>query len=249
MAKSKEPAGAQPIMDVAHPGKSAPATNSKSVIASNRPLLKDPMMVDNSPLASGDSQAKISPSKTSGQPGEPILGAPPLEAEKPADTTESAPVPKTVKPPPTDTPDEDAPASEKPAVPDEDPKPEPPENPKSDETDESKQDAAKDDKPTEEKPETDGETEEAAPSKEDNAKQEEAEATKQAEHQAAIDKLATGKQYFLPINSVEKRRSKQFVAIGIILSLLLILAWADIALDAGLIHLAGIKPLTHFFST
>jgi hypothetical protein len=233
MAESKKPADAKPIVDVAHPGQSAPATNSKSVIVSNRPLLKDPMMVGDPP-PSDDSQSKISLAKTSGQPGEPVLSAPLLEPEKPAETVESA------------APAETAPADEKPTVPDHDPKPDKPETP---ETDEAKPDTAKDDKPAEEKPETDTDTEEAAPSKEDNAKQEEAEATKQAGHQAAIDKLADSKQYYLPINTVEKRRSKRFVAIGIILSLLLILAWADIALDAGLIHLSGIKPLTHFFST
>lgn len=236
MAKSNKPAGAKPIVDVAHPGKSAPATNSKSVIVSNRPLLKDPMMVGDSQPANDDSLAKISETKTSGQPGEPLPSAPLLEPEKPAGTTEtpeSAAPAETVKPASTSIVVEAASADEKPTVPNDEPKP----------------DTAKDDKPTDDKPETDTDAEEATPSKEDSAKQEEAEATKQAEHQEAIDKLAAGKQYFLPINTVEKRRSKRFVAIGILLSLLLILAWADVALDAGLIHLSGIKPLTHFFST
>jgi len=77
----------------------------------------------------------------------------------------------------------------------------------------------------------------------------EAEAQAQAEHEAGIKKLVDNKQYFLPINSVEKRRSKRFVAVGILLSLLLVAAWADIALDAGLIELQNIKPVTHFFSS
>lgn len=76
----------------------------------------------------------------------------------------------------------------------------------------------------------------------------EAEAAEQAKHDAAIDKLIESKQYYLPINSVEKRRSKRFVGLGILLSLLLVVAWADIALDAGLIKVSGIKPVTHFFS-
>ena len=70
----------------------------------------------------------------------------------------------------------------------------------------------------------------------------------ETKRQAAIDKLTDNKKYYLPINAVEKRRSRRFVILGIILSLLLILAWADIALDSGLIHINGIKPLTHFFS-
>jgi hypothetical protein len=38
------------------------------------------------------------------------------------------------------------------------------------------------------------------------------------------------------------------VALGVLLSLVLILAWADIALDAGIIQLGNVKPVTHFFS-
>lgn len=76
----------------------------------------------------------------------------------------------------------------------------------------------------------------------------EAEESKRAEHDAAIQKLVDGKQYYLPINSVEKRKSKRFVAVGILLSLLLAVAWADVALDAGLVHIANVKPVTHFFS-
>ena len=37
---------AKPIADVSHPGKSAPSSTSKPVIVTNRPILKDPMMVD-----------------------------------------------------------------------------------------------------------------------------------------------------------------------------------------------------------
>ncbi len=74
-------------------------------------------------------------------------------------------------------------------------------------------------------------------------------ANKEAEHGSEVQKLIDSKRYFLPINTIEKRRSKRFVALGILLSLLLIIAWGDIALDAGLIRLQGIKPLTHFFST
>ncbi len=73
-------------------------------------------------------------------------------------------------------------------------------------------------------------------------------ASKQAEHKAAVQKLVDNKQYFLPINSVEKRRSKRFVALGVTLSLVLTVAWADVALDANLIHVTGIKAPTHFFS-
>lgn len=75
-----------------------------------------------------------------------------------------------------------------------------------------------------------------------------AEAAEQAEHEAKIQKLIDSKKYVLPINAVEQRRSKRFVALGILLAILLALAWVDVALDAGLIQISNIKPVTHFFS-
>jgi archaellum component FlaD/FlaE len=81
------------------------------------------------------------------------------------------------------------------------------------------------------------------------AKEIDAEAEAQAKHDAAIQQLVDSKQYFLPINAVEKRRTKRVVVLGIVLSIILALAWVDVALDAGLIHIAGVKPVTHFFSS
>jgi len=75
-----------------------------------------------------------------------------------------------------------------------------------------------------------------------------AETEAQAKHDEAIQKLIDAKQYFLPINAVELRKTKHFVVLGVIFSLLLLVAWADIALDAGLVQIPGIKPVTHFFS-
>ena len=76
-----------------------------------------------------------------------------------------------------------------------------------------------------------------------------AEAEAVAKHEAEMQGLADSKKYFLPINTVEKRRTKHFVIIGIGLSLLLVIVWIDIALDAGLIKIGGLKALTHIFST
>lgn len=75
-------------------------------------------------------------------------------------------------------------------------------------------------------------------------KKQEAEAKRQAE----LERLVEEKTYFLSIKTVEQRRTARFVLFGIILSLLLLGAWLNIALDAGLIELGGLKPLTHFFS-
>lgn len=65
--------------------------------------------------------------------------------------------------------------------------------------------------------------------------------------EASLQKLIDSKKYELPIETVENRRSKRVVALGIVLSIILALAWVDVALDAGLINISGVKPLTHFF--
>lgn len=284
MAENDKPARPKPIVDVAHPGKSAPSGNSKSVIVSNRPLLKDPMVVADDAKTPDDSPSQNAATKITvkgpDKPGTQPLTAPLLETETPdasetaaetanpdkpapapkaASEAESKPEPepepkpetepeaklkpkheKVLKPSATNTPaDEPAAASDAPTPEDKDGKDQPA-------TDKPKPDATENENG--DKPETaDTDAEGQSPTKV-STEQLEAEAAAQAKHQAAIEKLADSKKYYLPINTVEKRRSRRFVAVGIILSLLLIVAWADIALDAGLIQIHGLKPVTHFFS-
>ncbi|MGH7240810.1 MAG: hypothetical protein ACREGB_00770 [Candidatus Saccharimonadales bacterium] len=71
---------------------------------------------------------------------------------------------------------------------------------------------------------------------------------KAAEHQANLEKIALAKTYYLPINQVERRRSKHITVAGAVLIILLGLVWADVALDAGLVTIPGVKAPTHFFS-
>jgi hypothetical protein len=253
MADTKKPAASKTktIIDVAHPGKSAPAGNSKSVIISNRPILKDPMVVDEAPVSVED-VAKSPTDTITKRSGPPPLDVLHEEAKKSTETVELsksatiaelAAVAAAKKPetsseePKPDKPAETEPEDKAEAEPE---KPEPKTDDKS-EDDESKGDEADKDK-------TDDDSEEASSSKQDDSKKETAEAVEQAKQRAAIEKLADSKKYYLPINTVEKRRSRRFVVLGVVLSLLLIVAWADIALDAGLIHVSNIKAPTHFFS-
>lgn len=74
---------------------------------------------------------------------------------------------------------------------------------------------------------------------------EEAEASKSS---ARLTELVENGTYFLPINSREKRRAKRTAIAGTALIVLLGAAWVNIALDAGLIAINGVEPLTHFFS-
>lgn len=247
---------AKSVMDVSRPGKSAPPPNSKSVIVGNRPMLKDPMMVKD--------EADNSLVKVSKKAKDRLLTAPLLETEKPdaPETAASQKQPKTdkaaspAKPAkkltPIDTEPEDKPDA-KPAEPTEQTEPEPakpeskpqetePEEPQS-KSEEPKPEPKADAPQTEDDKETP-----TAPAKDKNNAVDAEKDEKEAKRQAAIEKLADSKKYYLPINMVEKRRSKHFAVVGILLSLLLVVAWADIALDAGLIHIKGIKPVTHFFS-
>lgn len=76
-----------------------------------------------------------------------------------------------------------------------------------------------------------------------------AELEMQAKHEAELNALVENKDYFLPINTTTQQRTKRFVIIGVGVSLLLVIVWVDIALDAGLIKIGGLKALTHIFST
>ena len=201
MADVKKPASPKQIVDVTHPGKSAPSDSSKPVLVTNRPMLKDPMMVD-----------EDENTKTEGMPSRETVT---VTKNKPA----VDPLKATALPPPDST--EKSPAG--PAKPSE--------------TTKSAEPAT---------PAKDGDDEPSAA--EQTEQQLAAEAEADAKHDAEIQKLVEAKQYFLPVNAVEKRRSQRVVILGIVLSVVLALAWADIALDAGLIQIGGVKPVTHFFS-
>ncbi len=216
MAESKKSTKTAPIADVAHPGKSAPADNSRSIVIS-RPIMKDPMMVDDE-AAKTTSKTGAETKSDADKVLKPLADVPEIPestpktdgAEPETEATAAAPAPaeesKTNGDSPADKPETSEPKAAEPS-------------------------ASK----------IDGTT--VAPV------DVEAEAAKAAEHEAAIQKIVDSKKYFLPINSVEKRRSARFVALGIVLAIVLSVAWLDIALDAGLIHLGSVKALTHLFSS
>ena len=82
-----------------------------------------------------------------------------------------------------------------------------------------------------------------------NLDKEAAELEAAAKVQDELDTLVEQKTYFLDINSVERRRSMHVFVYGFLLIIILVLAWVNIALDAGLIQIDGVKSLTHFFDT
>lgn len=64
---------------------------------------------------------------------------------------------------------------------------------------------------------------------------------------AEYEKLIEDKTYFLELNATQKRRNIQIYILGVIVIIILALAWLDIALDAGFVHIPGVQPLTHIF--
>ena len=81
----------------------------------------------------------------------------------------------------------------------------------------------------------------------DPAKEADEQERVETEKAMAIQKLVDSKEFFLPINSVEKRRTKRVVAAGVVLSIALALVWLNMSLDAGLLEIPGVQPVTHFF--
>lgn len=241
--------------DIARPGKSAASPTSRPVIVSNRPILKDPMVTDSIPGSDmqfsseparrisikplAEKEEKAEDSKKADNAPEPkpasdsVVPPEPVQDVDAADNKEEATEPEEKKPAKKTDTDTDLEKAE----PQEDSKEEVSAEPESKDEDEQSDETGED---TEETNETDARTQGDQTSEEEEAEL--------AAHKAEIEKLIVSREYFLPINSVSKRRTKHHVILGVLLIILLALAWTDIALDAGLIQINNIKPVTHFFS-
>jgi hypothetical protein len=254
MAVPKQPENSRKIIDVSHPDSTASDTSSKPVLITNRPIMKDPMVVDSSENKETDTKVSV---KASGEAIIEPITAPILPLENSEDqTTESRQDPE-VKEIPAETKVEGLNSNSKSSRDKLGP----------DETDDAKKDIdeaktgvenstdekVKDD--TKKRESKNADMSEEHESNRDTPDEKSAEVIdaeeteKQAKHDAEIDKLIESREYYLPINSVEKRRSKRFVLLGVLLSAVLLLAWADIALDAGLVNISSNIPHTHIFSS
>jgi hypothetical protein len=269
--KPASKAGAKPkaptakVFDVAPPGKSMPSSSSKPVIVTNRTVVRDPMMtapeLEGDELLPTEELPKVSPSKKTKVVIKPLhdfeteegTGKEP-EEEKPASKI-------TVKTEDTEAPESEAETKEPAATEEIPPKeatksePEPetaepekkPAESEAKTTEEVSDEAKPESKPEESEPEPTSEESEEEPEAKDKLEQElknveDKEAIKRRE---AAQALIDSKKYFVPINSVKKRRSKQLVILLLILILLAIGGLA--ALDAGLVDV-GIKAPTDFIS-
>lgn len=228
MAKAKRPAKTPvgtknpSLTDVAKPGKSSPSPTSRPVIVTHRPILKDPMVNHEDESPKPDKPTLKTPSKRAAELES--LSIPKLPVE-----TEDAPDESTTQ-------DDDMPSKES--------APAPKKETETAASEDADKDDAKVDAPDDAVLTPPLDAKAARPDDED-----EVALAAQEKHVANVQKLIETKKYFLPINSVEKRRAKHTLILGIGVSILLLLAWANIALDAGLITIDGVEPVTHFFST
>ena len=223
MAKAKakpNAVGPKPIADVLHPNDSQPAENSRSVIITKRPLMRDPMMA---------APASDTPTEPNGTPAAPRAAPEPVTAA-PLTVTHQL----VITPPTHDEPTAPAVVGTPTAV-----------QPISDVIAAPTAAAEPVGAPN---PETSAAIESAAV-KLDPINLEAAEAQAEdddAKRKEELAALVTNQIYFLPVDGVELKRARYFTVLGVLLIIGLAVAWADIALDAGLVSVKGV-PHTTFF--
>jgi hypothetical protein len=257
-SKKKMPPKDLKVTDVAKPGKTAPPATARPIIVTNRPVLaNDPMIVNGpnkqtaartaplvsrtaktiKPIATAgttESQTDVlkdrSPDQSASDESVLAAGTSPgsVKEDKPASVAASVTLDS--QPPVTDTVVESAdqllaaPKSPEPA------------SRVSTPTKSSEEDVVAADKDITEKTEADI-----------SAAQSEAEAAEET-HRQTLEKLAEAGTYAVPINAVQRKRSRAFVATMCVIALVLALAVADLVLDANLVQAPDSVPHTHFFS-
>lgn len=209
------------VFDISKPNKQPSSATSRPIIVTNRPVMQDPMMV------AGNANAETLPEKAPEEsPSKAKMTIQPLADDTQADEKkDAAPAVASSEP-------ETAPAD----------------------TAESKDTGTSPVEPATTPPEasssgTEDSTDELPlPGDQTKDEKETAELEAAAKKQAELDSLTESREYFLPINSVERRRSKLVTLLGGVLIVALGLLLLNLMLDAGFIRIPGVSPLTHFFS-
>jgi hypothetical protein len=237
--KKKMPQKSPTIADVASPGKTAPSANSRPIIVTNHTMLAgDPMLRGNAtdtepqPAAIVNRTARTIAPLDGDVSGDVLIpGDPEKTAQKetsaetllPADKPEPALQPKVSA-------EQSTPAGL-------------PETPKTPETL-----VAPIASPETEEPKTDAD--DTSP-RDAEAETNEAEAKALAEAEARqqeLESLIQQGTYAVPINAVQRQRSRAFVAIMCVLAVLLAVVLLDALLDANIINLSFNVPHTHILS-
>jgi hypothetical protein len=222
--KKHMPPKDEKITDVSRPGKTMPSASGRPLIVTNRPVLADPMVVAAAGASAGDSTDETSTGET---PTAPVIKRTartivPVNADAPAERPDSKP----------DGEPEPAAASADTAA-----KP-------------ATTDGEASQPKTTQEPSASRTT--VASMQRDSGAEASAEAAREQAEQDAraqeLERLIETGAYIVPINAVQRKRSRMFVAVMCILALLLLVALADAALDANLFDTPVTVPHTHFFS-
>lgn len=271
---AKTAKGNSQVFDVSRPGKQAAAATSRPVIVTNRPMMQDPMMLSNATMAEAADNPGSSPiaTKIKIQPlsaEEKKADAAPKKAEK---ASRASDLPTAIKL--VDEADDQTAVTVKTDSATETKEPETNIDPATD----AEPEAKKDDKPTlpntsdseasvDEKPADDSAsddeptptpdisntfpTDDSPVTSNEGGVNEKAAAELEAEakKQAALDEMVDNKEYYLPINSVEKRRSTIMSFLGVVLIIALGLFLVNMLMDVGTLQIDGIKPVTNFFGS
>lgn len=242
------------VFDISHPGKGSASSTARPVIVTNRPILQDPMVSQPEPLPSApklspaESKVKIQPLDMSDDQDDSVTESKPDKAEKSArngDKTIAELAAEAIagkaaekqakeaagEPDTADSASKDAPAAS-------DKKDEPAAEPETPQSDDGSTESS-DDEP---------ESSDDLPVEDSKDAKETAKLEAAAKKLEAIEALADSRQYFLPINTVERRRSKIVSLLGLVLIMALGLLLFDLLLDVGFIRINGLHPVTHFFS-
>ncbi|HSX05446.1 MAG TPA: hypothetical protein VLF69_03190 [Candidatus Saccharimonadales bacterium] len=209
----------QKIVDVASPGKNLPSASGRPLLVTNRPVLSDPMVTNATPASNE----------------QPVVSAPVIN--RTAKTI--APVSQDLQDAPAKTQTPEPPA----AV-------EPPVEPANETITTAKE--VHQDEPAAPAPSGPEEPAEASETVRDSDAEASAEAAKQQAAEDAraqeLERLIESGTYSVPIDAVQRKRSRIFVAVMCVLSLVLLAALADVALDANLVPAPTSVPHTHFFA-
>jgi hypothetical protein len=244
---------AQKVFDVARPGKGTPSATSRPVLISNRPMLQDPMVssqqapADKPSIAAKVTIKPIAEAKAESK----VEIAEPSESEKTSPSMKDKTIAELAAEKSTDKPEVDASTHAA-------------ENKESDAASEDDAEATHsvEDSKAEPEEEATKQTSEPETSTDDAGKPvddallvEESKDAKEtaaleadAKKQEEITALAESREYFLPINALERRRSKIVLLLGVVLIVALGLLLLDLLLDVGFVRINGLRPLTHFFS-
>lgn len=205
--------------DVKRPDRVTPETTARPIVVTNRPTLtNDPMMTPSATEEQAEGTSDV-PMNHSAKTIKP-LGDAPEEAVQPGE-------PKPSEKPAADPPEtagqpESKPATVRPPAP-----PLPSETSSSDTADEGE--GSRD---------TDASI----------SAEEVAAAEAKAKRDDELEQLIASEKYTVPINAVQRRRSRTNTIILSLLAVLLAVALADVVTDVGLVKPPSSVPHTHFFS-